>query len=97
MIENEFNNWLDNFIKEKKLDLKENFKVEVDGIEHLFDLEDIVNVIKNTSKEEQKVIRNKIKHKNTYSDFYNGFYKFRDNLIFTDFETILFPPRYLYL
>ena len=32
----------------------------------------------------EKVIRNKIKHKNTYSDFYNGFYKFRDNLIFTD-------------
>ena len=32
----------------------------------------------------EKVIRNKIKHKNTYSDFYNKFYKFKDNLINTD-------------
>ena len=28
--------------------------------------------------------KNKIKHKNAYSDFYDRFYKFRDNLIFTD-------------
>lgn len=95
MIENEFNNWLDNFIKEKKLDLKENFKVEVDGIEHLFDLEDIVNEIKNTSKEEQKVIRNKIVEIDFYNADVKAFFRYLAELLSkTDNSKILGIENY---
>ena len=38
----EFNNWLDKFIEEKGISLEETFSLEVDGVGHLFDYENIL-------------------------------------------------------
>ncbi len=55
--DNKFNNWLDKFIKEKGINLSESFTVDVDGVGHLFDYENIVEQIKNTSPKQQEGIR----------------------------------------
>lgn len=56
----EFNDWLDNFIKEKNINSDETFSIEVDGVGHLFDYKSLIEQIKNASEKKQEVIRKKI-------------------------------------
>lgn len=53
----EFNNWLDKFIEEKGISLEETFSLEVDGVGHLFDYENILDQIKTATDKEKKGIK----------------------------------------
>lgn len=64
----EFESWLDKYIKEKGINLDEPFSLEVDGVGHLFDYASIIEQMKHTSKSEQEKIRNKIAE----IEFYNA-------------------------
>lgn len=63
-----FNKWLDTFIKEKGIDLDYTFTIEDEGITHIFELGNVIENIKTTSKEEQNAIKDMI----VKIDFYNG-------------------------
>ena len=66
--ENSFNKWLDTFIEEKGIDL--NFVVEIatNNNTHFFEIGNIVEHIKATTREEQTAIKDMI----VKIDFYNG-------------------------
>lgn len=66
--ENSFDNWLDNFIKEKEIDLDETFTIESNGQVHIFEIGNIIENIKATSSEEQNSIKDMI----VKIDFHNG-------------------------
>ena len=53
-----FEKWLDTFIKEKEIDLHEEFKSTNGSISMFFCYSDIINAIKTTSKDEQSEIKN---------------------------------------
>ena len=55
-----FNKWLDTFIEEKGIDLEETFTIEENGQLHIFELGNVIDNIKATSKEEQKAIKDMI-------------------------------------
>ena len=63
-----FNQWLDTFIQEKGIDLDYTFTIEDEGITHIFELGNVIENIKTTSKEEQNAIKDMI----VKIDFYNG-------------------------
>ena len=63
-----FNKWLDTFIQEKGIDLDYTFTIEDEGITHIFELGNVIENIKTTSKEEQNAIKDMI----VKIDFYNG-------------------------
>lgn len=63
-----FNQWLDTFIREKEIDLDYTFTIEDEGITHIFELGNVIENIKTTSKEEQNAIKDMI----VKIDFYNG-------------------------
>lgn len=63
-----FDKWLDTFIKEKGIDLDEIFSIESNGETHYFELGNVIENIKATSKEEQEEIRKMI----VKIDFYNA-------------------------
>ena len=63
-----FNQWLDTFIQEKGIDLDYTFTIEDDGVTHIFELGNIIENIKTTSKEEQNAIKDMI----VKIDFNNG-------------------------
>lgn len=63
-----FNQWLDTFIREKEIDLDYTFTIENEGITHIFELGNVIENIKTTSKEEQNAIKDMI----VKIDFYNG-------------------------
>ena len=66
--ENSFDNWLDNFIKEKEIDLDETFTIESNGQVHIFEIGNIIENIKATSSKEQNAIKDMI----VKIDFHNG-------------------------
>lgn len=63
-----FNNWLDTFVEEKELDT--DFMIEVEGASgtNFIPLQIVLDTIKQTSKQEQKKIKNII----VKIDFANG-------------------------
>ena len=63
-----FNKWLDTFIQEKGIDLDYTFTIEDEGITHIFELGNVIENIKATSKEEQNAIKDMI----VKIDFNNG-------------------------
>ena len=63
-----FNQWLDTFIQEKGIDLDYTFTIEDEGITHIFELGNVIENIKATSKEEQNAIKDMI----VKIDFNNG-------------------------
>ena len=63
-----FNKWLDIFIREKEIDLDYTFTIEDEGITHIFELGNVIENIKTTSKEEQNAIKDMI----VKIDFNNG-------------------------
>lgn len=63
-----FNQWLDTFIQEKGIDLDYTFTIEDEGIIHIFELGNVIENIKATSKEEQNAIKDMI----VKIDFNNG-------------------------
>lgn len=66
--ENTFDNWLDNFIKEKEIDLDETFTIESNRQAHIFEIGNIIENIKATSSKEQNEIKDMI----VKIDFHNG-------------------------
>ena len=52
-----FDKWIDTFIEEKRIDLNEIFSIESNGETHYFELGNVVENIKATSKQEQEEIR----------------------------------------
>ena len=62
-----FDKWLDTFIEEKGIDLEDTFDLDTNDNLHIFDYGFVIEMIKQTSKEEQK----KIKAKIVYLDFFN--------------------------
>ena len=66
--ETSFNQWLDTFIKEKGIDLEYTFTIEDNGVTHIFELGNVIENIKATSKEEQNAIKDMI----VKIDFNNG-------------------------
>lgn len=66
--ENSFDIWLDNFIKEKEIDLDETFTIDSNGQAHIFEIGNIIENIKATSSEEQNAIKDMI----VKIDFHNG-------------------------
>ena len=66
--ENIFNNWLDTFIEEKGIDLKQILEVKTEGNTHYFEVGNIIENIKATAPEEQEEIKKTI----IKIDFYNG-------------------------
>lgn len=66
--ENIFNNWLDTFIEEKGIDLKQILEVKTEGNTHYFEVGNIIENIKATEPEEQEEIKKTI----IKIDFYNG-------------------------
>ena len=63
-----FDEWLDTFIEEKGIDLDEIFSIESNGESHYFELGNVIENIKATSKEEQEEIRKMI----VKIDFHNA-------------------------
>ena len=63
-----FDEWLDTFIEEKGIDLDEIFSIESNGEIHYFELGNVIENIKATSKEEQEEIRKMI----VKIDFHNA-------------------------
>ena len=55
-----FEKWLDIFIEEKGIDLNEVFSIETNGEVHYFEIGNVIENIKATSKEEQEEIRKMI-------------------------------------
>lgn len=55
--ENDFNNWLDEFIKRKGIKLSESFTVEADKVGHLFDYENVIDQIKTATDKEKNGIK----------------------------------------
>lgn len=69
MKDKEFNDWLDTFVEEKEIDLNEmHTHTDMSGAIHLFETNDVINLIKATSDEEKAIIKNKI----ISIDFNNG-------------------------
>lgn len=54
---NDFNNWLDEFIKKKGINLTESFTVEADKIGHLCDYENVIEQIKTATDKEKNGIK----------------------------------------
>lgn len=65
---NEFDNWLDTFIEEKEIDLGHIIEIKTNNNVHYFEIGNIIENIKATSKEEQAVIKDTI----VKIDFNNG-------------------------
>lgn len=63
-----FDKWIDTFIEEKGIDLNEIFSIESNGETHYFELGNVIENIKATSKEEQEEIRKMI----VKIDFHNA-------------------------
>lgn len=63
-----FEKWLDIFIKEKGIDVSEEFKSTKDGISKIFSYKEVLDNFKITSEREQQ----EIKEKMIQIDFYNG-------------------------
>lgn len=55
-----FNKWLDTFIDEKGIDLDETFTIEDNGQLHIFEIGNVIENIKATTKEEQQAIKDMI-------------------------------------
>lgn len=66
--ESAFNKWLDTFIEEKGIDLKQVIEIKTEDNIHYFEIENIVDNIKHTTPEEQEEIKNVI----VKIDFHNG-------------------------
>lgn len=66
--ESAFNKWLDTFIEEKGIDLKQVIEIKKEDNIHYFEIGNIVDNIKTTTPEEQEEIKNVI----VKIDFYNG-------------------------
>ncbi|WP_061311265.1 hypothetical protein [Clostridium botulinum] len=65
----EFKNWLDVFLNEKNINIKDEFyKVEKNNVVHFIEGEVLLQLIKNTDEIEKQ----EIKHKLIKIDFYNG-------------------------
>ncbi|MBY6773704.1 hypothetical protein FDC64_19240 [Clostridium botulinum] len=65
----EFKNWLDVFLNEKNINIKDEFyKVEKNNVVHFIEGEVLLQLIKNTNEIEKQ----EIKHKLIKIDFYNG-------------------------
>ena len=56
----DFENWLDTFIEEKGIDLDKIIEIKTDGNTHFFEIGNIVEHIKATSREEQEKIKDTI-------------------------------------
>ena len=52
-----FNQWLDKFLKEKEIDLKEIFIIEKNGNKHIFKIENVIDMIKLASSQEKEEIK----------------------------------------
>ena len=63
-----FDNWLDTFIEEKGIDLKNVVKITTDNNTHYFEIGNIIENIKATTTEEQAGIKDML----VKIDFYNG-------------------------
>ena len=83
---NSFNKWLDTFIKEKGIDLEDTFTVERNGNLRIFEIGNIVENIKATSREEQNGIKDMI----VKIDFANGdvidYFKHLSNALIDHYE-----------
>lgn len=66
--EDSFNKWLDTFIEEKGIDLNDVVEITTNNNTHFFEIGNIVEHIKATTKEEQTAIKDMI----VKIDFYNG-------------------------
>lgn len=55
--ENYFDNWIDNFIKQKSIDLEKIFTIEEGGTTCNFKIKDIIDAIKNSTYKEQETIK----------------------------------------
>jgi len=60
VIKSEFDNWLDTFIEEKEIDPNESFTIQTPNNTHIFEIGNVIENIKATSKEEQEQIRDMI-------------------------------------
>lgn len=67
-VESAFNNWLDTFIEEKGIDLKQVIEIKTETNIHYFEVGNIIDNIKSTTSEEQAEIKDMI----VKIDFYNG-------------------------
>lgn len=67
-VESAFNNWLDTFIEEKEIDLKQVIEIKTETNIHYFEVGNIIDNIKSTTSEEQAEIKDMI----VKIDFYNG-------------------------
>lgn len=63
-----FNTWIDRFLKEKEIDKYEMFTIERNGTKHIFEIGHIVDTMKITSKQEQNAIKDML----VKIDFLNG-------------------------
>lgn len=55
-----FYEWLDDFIKRKEIDLNETFDINVDGVNHSFYYQNVIDEIKNANEYEQSEIKKMI-------------------------------------
>ena len=63
-----FKKWIDTFLAEKRVNLKETFTIEADKQTHIFDYGYIVQAIKTAPTQEQEAIKEML----TKIDFANG-------------------------
>ena len=63
-----FNTWIDRFLKEKEIDKYEMFTIERNGTKHIFEIGHVVDTMKITSKQEQNAIKDML----VKIDFLNG-------------------------
>ena len=58
--ETPFEKWLNTFVEEKDIDIREEFKSTKDGVSKIFTYDDVINEIKRTGEKEQEQIKNMI-------------------------------------
>lgn len=68
MANENFNNWIDRFLREKDIDRYEMFTIERNGNKHIFEIGHVVDTMKITSKQEQNAIKDML----VKIDFLNG-------------------------
>ena len=83
--ETPFEKWLNTFVEEKDIDIREEFKSTKDGVSKIFTYDDVINEIKRTGEKEQEKIKNMI----IEIDLHNGDVKD----YFRHLSTALIPSR----